>query len=163
MKFSLIYPAEKSFAPTGGRTRHQRYQNARVYVHPNPSEQLFTGGALSENYVVKSSKAFRFPHRNKERGRLSSDLGGGAELTAALGTSQDSLTVLVKLELGDDDVGGVEAQGDGLAGGLVAGDTLDVDHVLEAVDGGDLALTALVRAADDGDLVVLTDGDGADL
>lgn len=94
---------------------------------------------------------------------LSSDLVGGSELTAALGAGQDVLTVLVELELGDDDVGGVDAQGDGLARGLVAGDALDVDDVLEAVDGGDLALGALVGATDDGDLVVLADGDGADL
>jgi hypothetical protein len=57
----------------------------------------------------------------------------------------------------------VDAEGDGLSGGLVAGDALDVDHVLEAVDGCDLALAALVAAADDGDLVVLADGDAADL
>jgi hypothetical protein len=94
---------------------------------------------------------------------LSRDLVGSTELTADLGAGQDALTVLVKLELGDDDVGGVEAQGDALAAGLVTGDTLDVDHVLETVDRGDLALTAFVRATDNGDLVVLADGDAADL
>lgn len=47
--------------------------------------------------------------------------------------------------------------------GLLACDTLDVDEVLETVDGGDLALTALVGATDNGDLVVLADGEGADL
>lgn len=94
---------------------------------------------------------------------LSRDLVGDTELTADLGAGQDALTVLVELELGDDDVGGVDAQGDALAAGLVAGDTLDVDHVLETVDGGDLALTALVGATDNGDLVVLADGDAADL
>lgn len=57
----------------------------------------------------------------------------------------------------------MDAQRDALAGGLVAGDTLDVDHVLETVHGGDLALTALVGATDNGDLVVLADGDAADL
>lgn len=46
---------------------------------------------------------------------------------------------------------------------LLAGDTLDVDNVLEAVDGGDLALTTLVGTPDNRDLVVLADGDGADL
>ena len=48
------------------------------------------------------------------------DLGGdlvlGAQLAADLGAGQDVLAVLVELELGDDDVGGVEAQGDALAG-----------------------------------------------
>lgn len=95
--------------------------------------------------------------------RLGGDLGVGAELTADLGAGQDVLTVLVELELGDDHVGGVETKGDALAGGLLAGDALDVDDVLEAVDGSDLALTALVGATDNGDLVVLADGDASDL
>jgi hypothetical protein len=38
-----------------------------------------------------------------------------------------------------------------------------VDHVLEAVASGDLALTALVAAALDDNLVVLAEGDRADL
>lgn len=38
-----------------------------------------------------------------------------------------------------------------------------MDAELETVDGGDAALTALVGAVDDGNLVVLADGDGADL
>ena len=57
----------------------------------------------------------------------------------------------------------MDAQGNGLAGRLVAGDALNVDDVLEAVDGGDLALLVLVGATDDHDLVVLADGDAADL
>lgn len=57
----------------------------------------------------------------------------------------------------------MDAQGHGLARGLVAGDALDVDDVFQTVDGGDLALTALVGATDDGDFVVLADGDGANL
>ena len=57
----------------------------------------------------------------------------------------------------------METKGNGLAGGLVAGDALNVDDVFEAVDRGDLALTALVGATDNGDLVVLADGDRADL
>ncbi len=47
--------------------------------------------------------------------------------------------------------------------GLLLDDTLDVDDVLETVDGGDLALTTLIRATNNEDLVVLPDGDGADL
>lgn len=38
-----------------------------------------------------------------------------------------------------------------------------MDDIFETVDGGDLSFPALVGAADDGDLVVLSDGDGADL
>jgi hypothetical protein len=57
----------------------------------------------------------------------------------------------------------VDAERDGLARGLLADDTLDVNDVLETVDRGDLALTTLVGATDDGDLVILADRDRADL
>ena len=67
------------------------------------------------------------------------------------------------MELGDLDLGGGDADGNALAVGLLAGDALDVDDILEAVAGGDLALTALVAAALDDDLVVLADGDRANL
>ena len=67
------------------------------------------------------------------------------------------------MKLGDDDLGWVNAQWDRLAGGLLADDTLDVDDILEAVDGGDLSLTALVGAMNNGDLIILADWDGADL
>jgi hypothetical protein len=38
-----------------------------------------------------------------------------------------------------------------------------VDDVFETVHGGDLALAALVGATDNHDLVILADGDAADL
>lgn len=96
--------------------------------------------------------------------RLSSGSGLGlGSLTAGLDALKDGLTVLVELELGDDHVGGVDAEGDGGTGGLLADDALDVDDVLEAVDGGDLALLVLLGATNDGDLVVLADGDRTDL
>jgi hypothetical protein len=98
-----------------------------------------------------------------ERKRLGSDFALSTELAASLGASQDALTVLVKLELVDDNIGGVDADRDGLARGLVTSDALDVNHVLETVHRGDLALTTLVGATDNGDLVVLADGDAADL
>jgi hypothetical protein len=46
---------------------------------------------------------------------------------------------------------------------LLAAHALDVDEVLEAVDGGDFAFAALVGPADNGDFVVFADGDGSDL
>jgi hypothetical protein len=95
--------------------------------------------------------------------RLSGDLAAGLELAADLGAGQDALTVLVELEFGDDDVRGVDAERDALAAGLVAGDALNVDDVFETVHGGDLALATLVAAADNGDLVILADGNAADL
>jgi hypothetical protein len=85
------------------------------------------------------------------------------DLATGLDALQDGLTVLVKLELGDDDLGGVDAERDGLSRGLLADNTLDVNDVLETVDGGDLALTTLVGATNDGDLVILADWDRAHL
>lgn len=91
-------------------------------------------------------------------------LSGGLDGLTALGDAlQNRLTVLVDLELGDNDLGGVDGERDARAVGLLADDTLDVHTPLKTVDAGDLALTALVGAADNGDLVVLADGDGADL
>jgi hypothetical protein len=85
------------------------------------------------------------------------------ELTALCNAGKDLLTVLVELEGGDDDLGGGDAEGNGLAVGLLTGDAVDVDDPLETVDSCDLALAALVGATDNGDLIVLADGDRADL
>merc|ERR1711974_310844 len=85
--------------------------------------------------------------------RLSGGLLLLAELATDLGALQDALAVLVELELGDDDVAGVQGQGDALARDLLAGDALDVDGVLEAVHRRGLTLTALHAAAHDRDLV----------
>lgn len=57
----------------------------------------------------------------------------------------------------------MDAEGNALAVGLFADNTLNVDGVLETVNAGDLALTTLVGAPDDGDFVVFADGDGSDL
>lgn len=67
------------------------------------------------------------------------------------------------MELGNDDVGGGDGDGDGLAVALVAADFLDVDTVLETVDGGDTAFLCLLGATNNLDLIVLAEGDGADL
>lgn len=85
------------------------------------------------------------------------------DLATGLDALQDGLTILVKLELGDDDLGGVDAERDGLSRGLLADNTLDVNDVLETVDGGDLSLTTLVGATNNGDLVILADWDRANL
>lgn len=85
------------------------------------------------------------------------------ELTALGNAGKDLLTVLVELKGGDDDLGGGDAEGNGLAVGFLTGDAVDVDDPLETVDSCDLALAALVGATDNGDLIVLADGDRADL
>ena len=98
---------------------------------------------------------------------LSKDLSGGLEGSLGLATSldalQDGLTVLVDVKLGDDDLGWVDAEWDGLARGLLLDNALNVHDVLETVYGGDLSLTALVGTTDNGDLVVLADWHRADL
>lgn len=66
--------------------------------------------------------------------------------------------VLVQLDSGDNNLAGVDANGDGCAVRLVALDTVDVDHPLLAVHLGDLALTTLVLAPNDPDLVILANG-----
>lgn len=57
----------------------------------------------------------------------------------------------------------MDANGDALTVGLLTDDALDMDGPLETVDAGDFALTALVRATDNRDLVVLADRESADL
>lgn len=114
------------------------------------------------------SKDRRRRTRDEQAFSHSHNLSGGSplglvELTTLGDALKDVLTVLVELNLGDDNLGRSNAGRDGLTVGLLAGDTLDVDEVLKTVDGGDLALTALVGTTDNGDLVVLADGKGADL
>ena len=93
------------------------------------------------------------------------DLSGlGLDSLTTLGDAlKEGLAVLVELQRGDDDLGGVQGQVNALAVALLAVDTLDVNDILQAVYTSDLALTALVGTALDDDLVVLADGDGADL
>lgn len=57
----------------------------------------------------------------------------------------------------------MDAEGNGGTGSLVAGDALDVDDIFETVDRGDLALLVLVGATDDRNLIILADGDAANL
>lgn len=106
----------------------------------------------------------RHQHCNQQKEKPRLHLSGGlGRLTSLPHTLQNLLTVLIELELGDDDLGGVDAEGNALAVGLLAGNTLDMHTPLETVDAGDLALAALVGTAEDGDFVVLANGDGADL
>ena len=76
---------------------------------------------------------------------------------------QNLLAILVQLQLRDLALAGRNANRHALAVALLAGDTLHVDDVFEAVDGDDFALAAFVGAALDDDFVVFADGDCADL
>ena len=70
----------------------------------------------------------------------------------------ESAPVLVQLNGSDNDIAGVDANGDGCTVRLVALDAVDMDYPLLAVDLGDLALPTLVLAPDDPDLVILANG-----
>lgn len=84
-------------------------------------------------------------------------------LTTLGDARKEGLTVLVDVQVGDDQVGGGQTDGDGLAVGLLADDTLNVNDVLQTVDGGDAALTALLGTTGNGDGVVNAEGNSADL
>lgn len=85
------------------------------------------------------------------------------DITAGLDALQDVLTVLVELQLADDDVGWVDAKRNGLTAALLSLNTGDMNNIFETVDGSDLALATLVGATDDGDLIILSDWNGADI
>lgn len=87
----------------------------------------------------------------------------GLGLLGAVLALEEGLAVLVHVELGDNNLGGVDADGNGGTVGLLAVDALDVDDPLAAVDLDDLALTALEGTANDHDLIILADGDGTGL
>ncbi len=87
----------------------------------------------------------------------------GLGLLGAVLALEKILAVLVHVNLGDNNLGGVDADGNGGTVGLLAVDTLNVDDPLAAVDLDNLALATLEGATDDHDLVVLADGDGAGL
>jgi len=73
-------------------------------------------------------------------GEFSLGLVGGAAARLAV---EERLAVLVELQLGDEDLGGVDADVDGGAVHLLAGDPLDVDDPAAAVHLHHLALVAL--------------------
>jgi len=76
---------------------------------------------------------------------------------------ENTLPILIELQLGDDDFRRVHAEGHGLAVGFLSRHALDVDKIFQTVDGYDFALTAFVAASHYGDFVVFADGDGADI
>jgi len=56
------------------------------------------------------------------------------DLTSGLDALQDVLTVLVELQLADDNVGWVDSERNRLTTRLLANDTLNVNDVLQSVD-----------------------------
>ena len=57
----------------------------------------------------------------------------------------------------------MDTEGDGLTGGFLLDETLDVDDIFEAVDRGNLSLAGLAGATDNENLIILPDWDGANL
>ena len=66
--------------------------------------------------------------------------------------------VLVQLDGGNNNIAGMDTDGDGCTVRLVALDTVDMDHPLLTVYLGDLALPTLVLAPNNPYLVVLANG-----
>jgi len=91
------------------------------------------------------------------RNRRTSDLVLGGALTL-----EESLAVLIHLDLGDHNLRRTNRDLGGLAVALVPGHPFNVNHPLLAEHTGDLSLTGGRVAANDLDLVILTDRQRAD-
>ena len=76
---------------------------------------------------------------------------------------EEGLAILVKSEVGDDAVGGVDGDLSLLSVHLLLDELLNVDAPFTTVNFSDLALTVLVGSTDDLDGVTIADGDGAGL
>merc|ERR1712130_95317 len=73
------------------------------------------------------------------------------------------LSLVVQVQLGDDNLGWVNVDWHGSTRGLLELQLLDLDSELQSVNGGDLTLRTLLGTSDDGDLVLLSDRNGLDV
>lgn len=74
-----------------------------------------------------------------------------------------SLSLVVQVQLGDDNLGWVNVDWDRSTRRLLDLQLLDLHGELQSVDGGDLTLRTLLGASDNGDLVLLSDRNGLDV
>lgn len=74
-----------------------------------------------------------------------------------------SLSLVVQVQLGDDNLGWVDVDWDRSTRGLLLLQLVDLDRELQSVDGGDLTLGTLLRTSDNSDLVLLSDWDRSDV
>ncbi len=88
---------------------------------------------------------------------------GGTSLAGAVLAFEDLLAHGGDLQLEEFDVGGVDADVDGVTLGVFDVNLVDVDDPLEAVDLGDLTFLTLELAAEDLNFVILADGEGLDV
>ena len=84
-------------------------------------------------------------------------------VSISLLTGEESLTVLVKSEVGDLAVGGVDGDLGLLSVHLLLDEFLNVDAPSATVDLSDLTFAVLVGSSDNLDGVTITDGDGTGL
>ena len=123
----------------------RKAEKCRQQLEQTPNERI-TAHSISLPFTVKREYETHVGHLDV--------LLCGLERGLAL---EDRTAVLVELEGDNDDVGRVNADGRGRAVGLVPLNAVDVDDPLLAVHLRDLALTTLVLAPDNPNLVVLAD------
>lgn len=140
------------------RCFYKPYDRRDLSDEKNPfAEKTPAGNASSHNNL---SHLLTSPNHQRKHHLLRLGLDC---LTALADSLQDLFSVLVELELCNNDFAGVDANGDGLTVGLLAGDTFDVDEELQSIDRCDFAFSAFVGTSDDGNLVILSDGNAANL
>lgn len=101
---------------------------------------------------------------NHNQNRLIDESGINGILSGStLSALKKGLTIVIKLQLGDDDVGGVDLLGDSGSVGLGGSDTLNKKSKLLAVDAENLTRAILLITTDDGDLIILTDRNRANV
>lgn len=76
---------------------------------------------------------------------------------------EDGLSVLVEVQLGDNNVRSVDVDRNRVTVRLLLGNLLDLDGPLKSVNLRNLAFSALVGTSDNSDLVVLSNRDGSNL
>ena len=92
----------------------------------------------------------------------STDGGTNNGTTGSL-TLEESKTIFVEFNFGDDDVGGGNADLDSLTVDLVTGDTFNVDDPLATVNLSDTSFVALELTTHDLNFIILANGKGTDV
>ena len=87
-------------------------------------------------------------------------LGG---LTTLADSLEDLLSVFIELQLGDDNLAGVNTDRYALTVRLLSADSFNVNEVLQSVDGGDFSFSTLLRSTNHSYFVVLSDRNASNL
>ena len=121
-----------------------------------------TANHVQATHIVPTSRCYGSNGYSNQQLLLSMSQLREGILPSLLLLLDELLTVLVHLELGDDDVRRVDRDERGLAGELCDGNGLDVDPHRPELDGGDAAGPAPELATDDLNLVIAADGEALD-